>query len=294
MDKVREFVTTFASSRTNLILAGVLLLILVGFGVLVNKFVFTKSGYTGPLEEVDLQFDPENPYALLLPRKDGNAINLNIKRVSQYDAFSYEVVYSADGIDRGAGSLGTFVDLDDSKGEYKQEILFGTCSKGDTSDPLHCVFDKNVENGTLTLGFRKENKLYKMLTTWHLQKPDVALGEITSGDGHFVYKTDAKKEDLVLAAYTIVNDLSGAPKLPDGKQFMGKVYALNVPTAKTFPNGKVLIEIDQAPPADAKLGRFNESKNMWDLYDTKIEGNKLSANGEGAGIYAVLIGKKAE
>lgn len=294
MDKLKLFL----SNRTNLILAGVLVLIVSGIIFGVQKVIFKPQAVL--LEEVDLPFDPDGPFALLVPRRDGNALILNINRVASYDAISYELTYqsavsevkNAD-TEEGSGSIdrgvqGT-IDTKSKKGEYSQEILFGTCSQGYSDGVSHCVFDKGVENGTLLLKIQKGKKLFKMLTTWHLQKPDVALGIINSADGHLVYKTDAKKEELVNAGFTIMNDLSGVPKLPEGKQVLGKVYVLNVPTAKTFPNGQVSLELAQNPPSDAKLARYNDSKNSWDILETKIDGSKLSASSDGAGIFAVLI-----
>lgn len=293
MKNLPQIFSYIRKNKLTSLLIGVLIVILLGG---VSYFAFFSKPKDVVLEEFELPFDPEGPYALLLPRRDGNAINLNIKRVSQYDGFSYELVYSAEGIDRGAGDPKTFIDLKDErssslskKGEYSQEILFGTCSRGDTMDPLHCVFDKGVENGTLTLRFRKDNKLYRMLMTWHLQKPEIAEGEITSGDAHFLYKSNASKQDLLVAAYSIVNNLSGAPKLPEGKKIQGEVYAFNLPVGKEFPEGEVSIELADNPPSEAKIGRYEEGKNAWELLGTKISESKLTAKATGAGIFAVLV-----
>ncbi len=263
-----------------------LAIFLVGGLALVFKITAQKPVEV-PLQEVDLPFDPEGPYALLLPRRDGNALILNIKRVSSYDAISYELTYQSEGIDRGVqGKLNT----DDKKSEYTQEILFGTCSKGDTFSTAHCVFDKNVENGTLILKIQKNRIVYKMVTTWHFQKSDVALGVITSADNHFTYKTDIAKDELAITGFTIVNDLSGAPKLPAGKQFSGKVYALNVPNAKAIPKGQITIELSENPSADVKIARYIEGSSDWEILDTKVADSNLTASAEGNGIFAVLVG----
>lgn len=262
----------------------------------------------GPQEELDLIFDAEGPYALLYPRRDGNALVLNLKRTGSYDSISYELAYTSEAeeiaveggklkknpedereleslgvIDRGA--KGT-IDTKDKKGEYEQEILFGTCSKN------VCKYDKGVENGTLTLHIKKGNKAYRMVTLWHLQKPDVALGVLTSGDGHLVYKVDAEREQLSNIGFTIINDLTGVPKLPSGRSVSGKVYSLNAPIAKDVPGGNVSLELAENPPEGAKFFRFNESKGEWQELDTKIEGSKLSAKADGAGIFVVLIPSK--
>lgn len=300
----------FFSNKVNIVLIVVIVLLLVGMLFGVNWWLNRKPANL-PVEEIDLSFQADGPYALLLPRRDGNALNLHIFRVSSYDAISYELAYQAsasdvvnsdvegasenDKIDRGVqGRLNT----DNKQSEYDQEILFGTCSKGDTMSTLHCVFDKDVENGTLVLKIQqpykrgdKTTKVYKMTTTWHLQKPDVALGKITSGDSHFNYVTKADPSELATTGFSIVNDLTAAPKLPDGKIFFGKVYGLNVPTAKSLPVGDVSVETLDNPPASAKLAVYQDQTGNWEMLDTKIDKNKLTAAGKGAGIYAILVDK---
>lgn len=288
----------FLDNRSNLkrkLFANKLTTILVSCAVaaLVGGFLIFQTilARNQVLEEIDLTFDPEGPYAQLIPRRDGNAINLNVRRVASYESFSYELVYQAEGIDRGAGDPKTFIDLK-NKSEFNQEILFGTCSQGFTADPAHCVFDKGVENGTLTLRFKKSNKLFKMLIAWHLQKPDVALGKITSADEHFVYTTQALREELALTGFTMVTELTAVPKLPTDKQVVGKVYALNIPPAKTLPKGEAVMELSDDPPVSAQLARWDEAKNSWEVLEIKVDGSKLSTSASGAGIFAVLANVK--
>lgn len=279
------------------------ILILALIGLVFVGGVFAQKMFSKPPiiveEEVDMPFDPEGPFALLVPRRDGNALILNIKRVSSYDNISYELAYQSDGIDRGVqGTLNT----KDRSSEYTQEILFGTCSKGDTFSTLHCVFDKNVENGTLTLRIKGTpektanktkllQKVYKMTTTWHLQKPDVALGKLNSGDGHFAYSLgrNITRQELGVVGFSIINDLSAVPKIPDGNTILGKVYALNVPTAKRLKEGDVLIELAEKPTDGAKIAQFIESENKWNILETNIDGSKLTAKASREGIFTVLV-----
>jgi len=303
VDKIKLFLALHKTTVTLVIILAVLgVLGWLGF----QKF-FSKPA--GPVEEVDLPFDAEGPYGLLFPRRDGNALVLNLKRTSSYDAISYELAYTSNpdqtvvkgskvtdeegggrggAIDRGV--VGN-IDTKEKKGEYEQEILFGTCSKN------VCKYDKGVENGTLTLHIVRassggKKRAYKMNTQWHLQKPDIALGVLTSGDNHLSYKVDASREELTNVGFSIVNDLTGVPKLPSGKQVLGKVYALNAPIAKQIKGGNVSLELAENPPADAKLYRFNQDKGDWQELDTKVDGSKLFAKAEGAGIFAVLTSKK--
>lgn len=306
MEKIKVW---FIANKITAIL--VIAVVVLGIGGLMG-FKTLTSKPSAPVPEVDLSFDAEGPYALLFPRRDGNALNLDLKRTASYDSITYELAYtslpddstigddssapkrvisadSGDGssntqsIDRGV--VGT-IETKDKKGEYEQEILFGTCSKN------VCKYDKGVENGTLTMHIRKGNVAYKMITEWHLQQPDVALGVLTSGDSHFVYKMDSKKVDLTLAGYSIINDLTGLPKLPDNTTVVGKVYAVNVPLAKELPAGQISIELANNPPAGTKIARFDESKNTWDMLDTTYANGKLTSNAPTAGIFAVLAPSK--
>lgn len=270
------------SYKFTITLVATLLLLVAGGFFAYQKIIASKTVETS-LEEVDLIFDPEGPFALLFPRRDGNALVLNIKRTASYDVISYELAYTSEGIDRGV--MGD-INMGEKKGEYEQEILFGTCSKN------VCKYDTGVENGTLTLHIRKGRELFRMITLWHLQKPDVALGKLVSGDGHLLYQIDPNSPNLALINFSIINDLSAAPKLPGDKVVVGKVYGINAPVAKSMPGGQVTIELSDNPSTDAKISRFDEVANKWVEFDTKIEGNKLSAKLDNAGIITVLSLKK--
>lgn len=296
MDKLKILLT---GHKTTVILVFVLgILAFLGyFGV--KKIV---SGPADSPGEIDLIFEAEGPYAFISPRYDGNALVLNLKRTGSYDSISYELAYTSKAeeikvtgrrIDEDPGNLGEAgaidrgvqgtVDTKEKKGEYEQEILFGTCSKS------VCKYDKGVENGTLVLHIRKGKKAFRMITQWHLQKPDVALGSLTSGDGHLIYKADGDRQTLANIGFAVTSDLTGVPKLPAGKKALGKVYSLNVPVAKELTSGLVSLELAENPPAEAKLFRFAEGKSGWQELDTKIEGSRLSAAADGAGIFAVLV-----
>ncbi len=275
-------------------------LILVGGAYLAYAKFFPLPKIEEIVEEHELNFDPEGIYALVVPRRDGNAINLNVKRVSQYQNFSYLITYSDEkGIDRGAGDLNTWIPIQKNQTEFSQEILLGTCSQGYTSGTAHCVFDKGVENGTLELHFKNTEKInsrlnrakvYKLIVPWHLQKPDIALGVLISPDSHFQYKvSDNSLDNLSIVGFSVINDLSGLPKLPNGKQVFGKVYVLNVPTAKVLSQGNISLEEVSEPPKNAKISYYQESKNDWQMLDTKINKSKLTTTGSGAGIYTVLV-----
>ncbi len=296
---MQNFKSFLVVHKVTVILAVVFVLLLSGGYWAFQNFSSNKN--SGQAEEVDLNFDPEGPYAILSPRRDGNALVLNLKRTSSYDAISYELAYtskpdetvvngskstdeeegSASGsIDRGvAGNI----DTKDKKGEYEQEILFGTCSKN------VCKYDKGVENGTLTLHIKKDGKAYRMVTQWHLQQPDLALGVLNSGDGHLNYKLNADRNTLSNIGFSIINDVTGVPKLPSGKEVSGKVYALNAPVAKELPGGDVSLELAENPKNGANLYRYDNSNGQWKELDTKVEGSKFSAKADGAGIFAVLV-----
>ncbi len=301
MEKIKVFLSLHRTTVFLVLILGLLgILGWLGVQKLTNK-------ESGALEEVDLAFEPEGPYAILSPRRDGNALILNLKRTASYDTITYELAYTSkvletavqgnkildegesggsvnsESIDRGV--VGT-IDTKEKKGEYEQEILFGTCSKN------VCKYDQGVGNGTLTLRIKKGNKVYRMVTQWHLQKPDVALGVLTSGDEHLSFKVEGDKQELSNIGFSIINDLTGVPKLPSGKQVLGKVYSLNIPITKKLKPGSVSLELAENPSADARLNRFNSSENRWEETEGKFEGSKFSGKASGGGIFAVLTPKK--
>lgn len=301
IEKIKSFLTIH---KVSVILVGFLILLLVG-GVFVFQKFTKKTNII--VEEIDLPFDAEGPYAILSPRRDGNALLLNLKRTLSYEAISYELAYTSnvdettvagnkilqegeDGEMPAAGSIDRgvsgHIDTNEKKGEYEQEILFGTCSKN------VCKYDKGVENGTLTLHIKKGNQAFRMNTQWHLQKPDVALGRLTSGDGHLMYKLDVDRQTLSNIGFTIINDLTGLPKLPLGMIILGKAYSLNAPIAKNINEGQLSLELAENPSADVKIYFYDVNKSDWQKLDTKIEGSKLSAKADGAGIFVVLTPKE--
>src|SRR3989344_253176 len=289
---IYKIIFWFKSTNNHRITAGLalaLLILLIGGFFVFKNFIFMERPL---LADIQLNFDPEGSYATLTPRRDGNALILNLKRTAAYDSFAYQLTYTdKNGIDRGAGSLDTWIDLK-KKGDFEQELLLGTCSQGFTEGKEHCVFDEGVENGTLTLRIRKGQQPYRMLYQWHLQKPDISLGILTSGDNHFIYKTQIDRNDLTLIGFSVVNDLSGAPKLPEGKEVLGKVYNLSAPIARELSSGSVTLELSENSPMDAKIGRYTEKENSWQELETKITGNKLEASASGSGIFTVLSNVK--
>ncbi len=274
------------------LIVGILLIVLIG-GVVVNKLLAKPAGPLPDLPEIDITFDPEGPYAVLTPRNDGNALVVSIRRISGYDLFSYSVAYTdSTGIPRGAGDEETWIPLN-GKSDFEQEILFGTCSKN------VCKYDEGVENGTLVLHLKKANQPYKLSTLWHLQRPDVASGVLTSGDGHFRYdlkftknQLAGKTAELSLPTYTIINELTGAPKLPNDRKVEGKVYIINTPSSKVLPKGEVTLELADRPSANAKISLYSEAENKWNELETTASGSStLKATTPSGGIFAVLSPK---
>ncbi|OGE71099.1 hypothetical protein A2617_04160 [Candidatus Daviesbacteria bacterium RIFOXYD1_FULL_41_10] len=265
--------------KTTIILTGMVLLLALGGFFVYQRFMISDISEVA-VDEIDLSFDPEGPFAILTPRRDGNALILNLKRTASYDKISYELAYNSEGIDRGV--MGE-INAEEKKGEYEQEILFGTCSKN------VCKYDKDVENGTLILHIRKGSEAFRMITQWRLQKPDVVLGKLVSGDGHFAYNINPQDSSLTKIGFSIINDLTGAPKLLPGKAVFGKVYTVNVPLAKNLPGGEITLELSEAPSESGKLFRFDDGKNEWVALETSASGDKVSGKSESGGIFAVLI-----
>jgi hypothetical protein len=273
-------------NKVTVILIVFLFLIFAGGIFAYQKFLAAPPVPQGDLADQELTFDPEGPYIVMTPRADGNAVTVSIKRIASYDQFAYTISYADDqGIPRGAGDENTWITLEKGKGEYDQEILFGTCSKN------VCKYDQGVENGTLVLRIKKGNQPYRMTSTWHLQNVSLAEGKLVSGDNHMFYTIDKKDVDPTNAGFSVINELTGAPKIPSGRQVMGKVYSLTTAFTKVLPKGHVKIELADNPPSDAKIARFDESKSDWVQLDAKVNGSTLEADAESGGIITVLVPK---
>lgn len=270
----------FFSNKTNSIIVAAAIVVLSVAFISYQKLVVARSNLSlNSNQEIDLTFDPEGAYVLLFPRKDGNAMTVDLERTTAYDAIAYELTYNSDGIDRGV--VGN-IDTRSRSSSYNQEILFGTCSKN------VCAYDKDVESGTLVLHLKKNGQAYRMITQWHIQNLLLVKGVLTSGDDHFSYKIDPKAPSLNLINYSIVNDLSGAPKLPNGKTVVGKVYAVDSPATMTLPQGEISIELADKPGPSAKVYHYDLDKGEWQELDTTISGSTLSASSPSGGIFAVL------
>lgn len=277
MDLIINFLKLHRIS-TALLLA---LVVVIAAVVFTNRLLVSRDTSASPLVQ-ELTFDPDGPYGVLIPRRDGNALKLLIGRVSSVESISYELAYQSVGIDRGV--MGD-IHSEKGKSEYEQEILLGSCSKN------ICVYDKEVENGTLTLSLKKGAKIYKAITQWHLQRPHLALGVLTSGDGHFAYRIERNTPNLGVLGYSVINDLIGAPRLPGDKMVLGKVYSLSTPLGKQLPTGQVSIELSQPPKDSGGIYRFDEGENRWVELITEVKGEKLSAPSPSGGIFAVLVPK---
>src|SRR5688572_28849567 len=98
MDRLRNFDSTalkaFFQNKTNLILVGILIL-LVGGSLFAASVLLNRKSAALPVEEIDLAFEAEGPYAILNPRRDGNALTLNIFRVGSYESINYELAYQS-------------------------------------------------------------------------------------------------------------------------------------------------------------------------------------------------------
>lgn len=278
MKKIKDIIASRANRLTLILVVVVAAVLIIGIFAY-TRLIAGRDNNQIVGEEVDLNFDPEGPYAVLYPRNDGNALVLNIKRTSSYDSITYELAYSSEGIDRGVtGEINT----QEKKGEYEQEVLFGTCSRN------VCKYDPDVENGTLTLHIRKGNQAYRMITQWHLQKPVETNGKLVSGDEHFTYTINPKHPGLSLMKYTIINDLTGAPKLPNNQQVTGKVYAVNTPVSVSLPEGSVSAELADKPSEDSKIYQYQDRDNSWKELDSKISGSTFTSPASSGGIFTVM------
>lgn len=135
-----------------------------------NKAKTPVSSPKAELVETPLE---ERPYVSLTPSADAHEITLNISRIMHGQSVEYEFSYQTKaGLSQGA--IGT-IDLK-GKSETSRKFLLGACSKN------VCRYDEGVEEGSLLLRFRDDDKVRKFFTEFRLQKDG---GQLSSADGKF-------------------------------------------------------------------------------------------------------------
>ncbi|HSX49124.1 MAG TPA: hypothetical protein VLE44_02600 [Candidatus Saccharimonadales bacterium] len=168
----------------------IIIILLVAILFIAGVFIIRRnnSGTSTDQEETqnvpDLPVD-QRPIAMLIPKSDGHWLTLKVEGIKVPGAVSmdYELLYKANNGQAVTtqGVPGT-VQL---KGltSVSRDLLLGSESSGKFR------YDKDVENGTLTIRFRDGSGklLGKVMTDWHLQTSTTVL---TSVDGSFKYTLD--------------------------------------------------------------------------------------------------------
>lgn len=168
-------------------------LILLGLGIVffAGVFMFVKSSK----KEVVVDLNDEStiadvplekrPVVSLIPVPDtlgnfGHYLKLKVEKIQvDADSVDYELLYQTKAeITQGVPGIADIK----GKNSFEADLLLGTESSGKFR------YDEGVENGSISLKFRKGGKLVaKFITDFHMQ---TGVTEISSADGKFTHTLD--------------------------------------------------------------------------------------------------------
>lgn len=149
----------------------------------------------------------ERPLTELLPSSDGHYVSLKVNGINIPGAASmdYELLYKANnGVTVTTEGVPGTIQLNGQTGISRDNILLGSASSGKVR------YDKDVQNGKLTLRFRDTNGklLGKVATDWHLQTGSLTLSSV---DGSFKYTLNNSADGV----WFITMQSFGTPKASD-------------------------------------------------------------------------------
>ncbi len=168
----------------------VIIILLVVILFIAGVFIIRRNNAGTSIDQEETQNVPDlpveqRPIAMLIPKSDGHWLTLKVEGIKVPSAVSmdYELLYKANNGQAVTtqGVPGT-VQLN-GQTSISRDLLLGSESSGKFR------YDKDVENGTLTIRFRDGSGklLGKVMTDWHLQTGATVL---TSVDGSFKYTLD--------------------------------------------------------------------------------------------------------
>lgn len=281
MDKSRKSTYIIAAISIVVIAVAVYFLFIFKKDTSKKTGVMNVSEDVKELNDVDLT---NRPYVTLTPTSDGAEIIISIENMSYFDSIEYELTYLADNptvpgekIERGS----TGYDVNTAEEKYKKSVLLGTGSKGVRSP------DKGVEDGKLTLHFKKGDSEYISETEWNLYQIGKSPETIKSKSGDFQISLPAFSKNY----FMILSDTVGLPPLAPFEE--GKVAAPVYGTFSIAPSFATSADLSIKTSKEAKdsqLFAYDNADFSWkELKSTyKASSQTLSASVTSFSTFAVV------
>jgi hypothetical protein len=206
----------------------------------------------------------ERPYVNIVPKADGNHLDINIIHLNKpAKQVEYELEYQS-----GSMLQGAMGELQLASLPVTEEIFLGSCSAGGA-----CTYHKDITSGNLLLTFI-DSENFAVKTNWRYFDNTTRLTEVSSWDAKF----QLESTDLSNIRYLIVFN---SPGLPTGLEEVteGEVELISDPYALTASSaisgtGQVVIRLLEDTQT-ATVAGFDGSS--WTLFDTELEGKEARA-----------------
>lgn len=244
----------------------VAIIVFLGVFIIVSK-PFTKAEKSQETIEItrNKPATSDLPYVTLIPRKDGNAFNLNIKRISQNSNIEYEITYlTGENVEQGiVGQVA-------GESDYTKEHLFGTCST------KVCKYDKGVEFGQYSGIVKDETNEYETKFDFHLQNLGILGGTLSLKDESAVL--ELPKGALSSSQYIICHSTDGLPVSIKDKLIAGPVGFFSSGVATLQKDATLTINLsDQAPTGDIAVWAWDNKNEKWIEFPAEVKDQKVTS-----------------
>jgi hypothetical protein len=250
-----------------------ILILIAVFAVIVSLiFVFkTQAQKFGKTEGSTIEvthIKPEVgklPFFSLVPRKDGNAFSLFVRRMGQNESQEYEITYqTAEKTEQGI--IGK---IEQGSEYYEKEHLFGTCST------KVCRYDKGVEFGKFSTTISSPENEYQLNFDFHLQKLSLSGGVLTQKDGSASLSISASS--IPDSLFFISHPTGGIPVSVKEKIIAGP-FGFFSSEFKMSKDATLSINLPkEAPKENLTIWGWEKDDKRWIEYSTEIKDQIASA-----------------
>ncbi len=258
--------------KKQLIVAGILVLVGVGGGLLFN-FRSKSASNTSPPEVTNIVLPVnQRPFLTLTPSRnplngqvDGKFYVMTITNKVNGEQVDFELTYETATVPRGTVGKAEFVD-----GVYKREDFFGTKSTKD----YH--FDTGVEYGKVLLTVVSPSNEYEIEANFRLQTVGPQGQRLSDRNQTFeliVPKGAVSKKKAVISQQTV-----GLPGAYSANFLIGQPVAFLSEAATVLNQPAVLrIKVDKKPEAKVIIVGWDEENNQWKEFETSFDEESLTA-----------------
>ncbi|HKZ35034.1 MAG TPA: hypothetical protein VJ179_04175 [Patescibacteria group bacterium] len=254
--------------KNKIVLLVVFLLVIIGLVVVIAKGR-TKNEPQVPQEKKKSEIPlDKRPYLSLTPSSDGHTLTLGVLFPEGVSSFDYKLFYLTDGIQQGWSN--TVVKPKTGERLVLEDLLLGTCSK------MVCKYDKNVEEGEITIEMEYEKEFGEFSTRFRLYQPKTDL--LSSADGNFLFRPKTRT-----SGYTVVTETIGLPAAVSGTPLANPIGIFS--SEKKEQDGFLTYLISGLSPSSSLLARRSET---WEKVTASVKNEVIEATTSASPTFVIV------